>query len=70
MPNQPYRVGVLDQAARIRQKQAGRDRDAAHLRSGEIDRASLQRQNDFFAGLPIHEFGIVSVGGRPLAKAR
>ncbi|GEL44512.1 MAG: hypothetical protein ACAH20_00340 [Methylobacteriaceae bacterium] len=70
MPDQPFRVGVLDQDARIRQKQASRDRDAARLRSGEIDRAILQRENDFFAGLPIHEFRIVLVGGRPLAKAR
>ncbi|WP_375276019.1 hypothetical protein [Methylorubrum thiocyanatum] len=61
---------MLDQDARICQKQESRDRDAARLHSGEIDRASLQRENDFFAGLPIEEFRIVSVGGRPLAKAR
>lgn len=65
-----YSVGVLDQEARVRQKQASRDRDAARLRSGEIDREQLQRENGFFSGLPIGRFRIVSVGGRPLSKAR
>lgn len=65
-----YRVGVLDQDARVRQKQAARDRDAARLRSGEISREQLTRENDFFSALPIATFRIVSVGGRPLAKAR
>lgn len=65
-----YRVGVLDQDARARQKQAGRDRDAARLRSGEISREQLTRGNDFFSALPIGTFRMVSVGGRPLSEAR
>lgn len=65
-----YRVGVLDQEARIREKQASRDRDAARLASGEIDREGLRAKNGFFSTLPIADFRIVYVGGRPLAQAR
>lgn len=65
-----YSVGVLDQEARIREKQASRDRDAARLDAGEIDREGLRAKNGFFTKLPIADFRIVSVGGRPFARAR
>lgn len=65
-----YEVGILDQEARIREKQESREWDAARLASGEIDRAGLKARNGFFTKLTIADFRIVSVGGRPLARAR
>ncbi len=70
MSDRAYQVGVLDSDARAREKQASRDRDAARLASGEIDRDSLRRKNGFFSSLEIKNFKIVSVGGRSLADAR
>ena len=63
-----YRVLQLDAAERAREKQASRERDAERLQRGEVSRAQLARENDFFEALDPSGFEIVAIGGRPLAR--
>ena len=63
-----YQIRELDQKERARQKQASRDRDRERLARGEVSRAELQRENDFFAPLDISSFEIVAIGGRPIGR--
>ena len=65
-----YRIANLNQEARAREKQARRDHDEARLRANEVSREELSRENGFFSSLPLHGFRVVSVGGRPLSRAR
>jgi hypothetical protein len=59
------KIGYFDPAERAREKQESRDRDAARLKAGQISAAELNRENDFFASLPIENSEIVAIGGRP-----
>lgn len=61
-----HRIGRLDQAQRAHEKQESRDRDAARLASGEIEREQLKRQNDLFAGVDFGNWRIVAIGGVPV----
>lgn len=65
-----HRPERLDQAQRAREKQESRDRDAARLASGEIDREQLKRENDFFAAVDFSEWRIVAIGGVPIRDLR
>lgn len=65
-----FAIGVLDSKKRARDKQASRERDRLRLNSGLVDREGLRRENGFFSSLPLHEFRIASIGGRPLCKLR
>jgi hypothetical protein len=59
------KIGYFDPAERAREKQESRDRDIARLRAGEITPEELNRENDFFASIPIEKFKIKSIGGPP-----
>jgi len=58
----------FDPEKRARDKQESRERDRARLESGEIDREGLRRENGFFSALPLRDFRIVAIGGRPIRK--
>ncbi|MCH6206326.1 hypothetical protein L3V16_21105 [Brucella ciceri] len=45
-------------------KQLSRNRDAAMLESGEINKAGLIRKNDIFCGVDFSKIRIVAVGDR------
>ncbi len=64
----PHREGMLNSVEQAREKQADRERDEDLLRSGAMSPVKLNRRNGFFSVLPVSEFSIVSVGGRPLAQ--
>jgi hypothetical protein len=59
------KIRYFDPAERAREKQESRDYDIARLRAGEITPEELNRENDFFASIPIEKFKIKSIGGRP-----
>ena len=61
-----YRVRRMSGEVRARQKQLSRDRDAARLRSGEVERFDLQAENNFFQSLDLSAFHIAAIGGRSL----
>ena len=65
-----YREGVLDPVKRAHDKQASRDRDERLLASGAVSPAAMNKANGFFSSLPVHEFEIVSIGGRLLEKPK
>lgn len=48
------RKGVLDFAARSREKQESRDADAADIASGRRSKAEVQQANSMFAALGAH----------------
>jgi hypothetical protein len=63
-----YRIGVLDQAKRQRDKQLARDRDAAALKRGEISHEELARRNGFFSAFDLSKASIVAIGARDIAR--
>lgn len=55
---------IYSPSERDREKQAVRERDSERLRRGEPP------ADDPFAGIPIAEFRIVSIGGRPIGRRK
>lgn len=55
--------------SRARQKEISRARDAARLDAGEVSPDPLKRENYFFSALPIKQYKIVAIGGRPLRRS-
>lgn len=63
-------VRMFDIRNRAVQKQEARDLDRVRLEHGEISRADLRRENDFFAEVDFSRFRIVAVGNRPIEQIR
>ena len=63
-----FRIGVLDQAARQREKQRARDRDAEDLRSGRVSQDELARHNGFFSAFDLSKARILAIGAREIAR--
>jgi len=62
------KIERLDAGKRARDKQDARERDQARLEAGEVDRDGLRRENGFFSSLPLKDFRIVAIGGKPIRK--
>ncbi len=65
-----FKHGILDPEERARQKQASRDRDQELLDKGLITPEQLRIKNSAFAALPLSEFKIIKIGGRPLKPSK
>jgi hypothetical protein len=61
-----YVVAPLDPRKRALEKQESRDRDAARLREGSVNRAELRRENSFFSALPLNRYQMVAIGGKSI----
>lgn len=61
---------MFDIRNRADQKQEARDLDRERLEHGEISRADLRRENDFFAGVDFSGFRIVAVGSASVGQLR
>jgi hypothetical protein len=57
-------------AARARQKQIAREQDDARLRSGQVSRDDMQRENGFFSKLSISRAVIVRRRGVAFSSSR
>ncbi len=65
-----YAIDVLDPMKRASEKQASRERDRERLVSGQVNRDDLRRENGLFSSIPLQQFHIASIGGRPVGRVR
>ncbi len=56
------RSPTLNQAARAAAKAESREADRARLESGQVTRAALSAENDWFRGIDVRSFEIEAVG--------